>query len=124
MRDAFDNRFADFVEQGLDVVVARNGSRRIRQAPSHALRQLHLEVAQTIRTHSATKARHGRLGDFRALSQLGDARAHGKVDVAQHHLANLALGWAEFGQRTRMWGIRFGADTRVFLMGSRSGIRV
>jgi hypothetical protein len=94
MRNAFDGGFANLVEQGLDVVIARDGLRCIRQAPRHALRQLHLEVTQTIRTDRATKARHRRLGHLRALSEFSDARTHRKVDVAQHHVGDLALSWA------------------------------
>ncbi|KAH0444073.1 hypothetical protein KCU90_g1083, partial [Aureobasidium melanogenum] len=110
MGNPVDGGFAYFVHQRAHVVVTRHRGRRIRHPARHALRQLHLEVTQPMRADRAAKARDGRLGHVRALRELSDARAHRKVDIAQHHVGNFALGGPQIGHLNRLQAATRGSD--------------
>ncbi len=117
MRNAIDGGLAHFVHQGLHVVVARDRRRRIRQPARHALRQLHLEVAQTMRANRAAKSRDRRLRHVRALRKFSNARAHREVDVAQHHVRDLAFGGPQIGECAADVGNQVRCGHPMFLKG-------
>jgi hypothetical protein len=70
-----------------------------------------------MRADRAAKPRDGWLGHLRALRELGDARAHREIDVAQHHLGDLALGGPQADQCAADVGNQVRCGHPVFLKG-------